>query len=110
MNIFSELADNGLFSYTLVVGVGSRKWGRLGGIRAQHNALLLAGGTGPRNPRESADILSYYDVKNTLVKCYAMAMIVHSVAYMTFRPKGNSNSRSKYAFEVETIQLGAKQL
>lgn len=62
------------------------------------------------NPRESADTISYYDVKNTLVKCYAMVMIVHSVAYTTFRSKGNSNSRSKCAYEVETIQLGGKPL
>ena len=71
---------------------------------------LWAGRTGPMNPRESADTFSHYDVKNTLVKCYAIAMIVHSVVYTTFRPKGNSNSRSKYAFEVETIQLGGKPL
>ncbi len=57
-----------------------------------------------------ADTLSYYDVKNTLVNCSATAMIVHSVAYTIFRPKGNSNSRSKCAFEVETIQLGGKPL
>jgi len=62
------------------------------------------------NPRESAVTFLYYDVKNTLVKCCTIAMIVNSVAYTMFRPKGNSNSRSKYAFEVETIQLGGKPL
>ncbi len=62
--------------------------------------------TSPDKFRESAD--TYYDVKNTLVKCCEMAMIVHSVAYTTFRPKGNSNSRSKCVFEVETIQFGGK--
>ncbi len=62
------------------------------------------------DPRESADTFSYYDVKNILVKCYAIAMIVHSVAFMKFRPKGNGNSRSKCAYEVETIQLGGKPL
>jgi len=62
------------------------------------------------NTRESADTFSYCDVKNILVKCYAIAMIVRSVVYTKFRPKGNSNSRSKYAYEVETIQLGGKPL
>ena len=39
-----------------------------------------------------------------------MAKIVHSVAYIMFRPKGNNNPRRKCAFEVETIQLGGKPL
>jgi hypothetical protein len=64
--------------------------------------------TGPGNWRESAD--TYCDRENTLEKYSGMAMIVHNVACTTFRPKGNSNSRSKYAFEVETIQFGGKQL
>lgn len=110
MNIFAELADKRLFSCTPVVDVNSQKWELLNGICAQYNALWLVGGTGLRNPQETPDTLSYYDVKNTLVKCYAMAMIVHSVAYMIFRPKGNSNFRSKCAFEVETVQLGGKPL
>ena len=61
------------------------------------------------NRRESADRNSYFNVgKNTLEKCRQVAMMVHIVAYETFRPKGNSNSRSKCAFEVETIHLGGK--
>ena len=34
-------------------------------------------------------------------------MLMPNVA---LRPKGNNNSRSKCAFEVETIQLGGKPL
>lgn len=48
------------------------------------------------------------NVKNTLEKCSGTAMIVRSVAYTTFRPKGNNNSRSKCAFKVKTILLGGK--
>jgi hypothetical protein len=62
--------------------------------------------TGPGKFRDSADI--YYPVENTLEKYCEMAMIMPNVAYTTFRPKGNSNSRSKFAFEVETIQFGGK--
>ncbi len=58
--------------------------------------------------RESAD--TYYDRENTLENCCEMAMIMPDVASTTFRPKGNSNSRSKYVFEVETIQFGGKPL
>ncbi len=54
--------------------------------------------------------ITYYDRENTLVKCCEMAMIVHNVASTTFWPKGNRNSRSKYAFEVETIYFGGKPL
>ena len=72
--------------------------------------FCLAGGTDPRSHRELADTLSYYDVKNTLVKCFAIAMIVLSVVYTNFRPKGNNSSRSKCIFESNTIQLGGKPL
>ncbi len=64
--------------------------------------------TGSGTFRESAD--AYYDRENTLVICCAMAIIDNSVAYTTFRPKGNSNTRSKCGFEVETIQFGGKPL
>jgi len=57
--------------------------------------------TGTGKFRESAD--TYYDRENILVKYCEMAMIVHNVAYTMLRPKGNKNSRSKCAFEVETI-------
>jgi hypothetical protein len=66
--------------------------------------------TEPRSLRKFVDTVSYYDVKNILVKCYAIAMIVHSVVYTKFRPKGNNNSRSKCIFESNTIQLGGKPL
>ena len=64
--------------------------------------------TGPGKFQESTD--TYYDRENTLVKCCEMVMLMPNVVYMAFRPKGNSNSRSKCAFEVETIQFGGKQL
>ena len=66
--------------------------------------------TGPVKFRESADTLSYYDRENTLAKYCEMAMIMPNVAYTTFRPKGNSNSRSKCAYEFETIKFGGKPL
>ena len=72
--------------------------------------LRPVGMTDLRSPREIVDTLSYYSVKNILVKCYAIAMIVCNVAYTMFRPKGNSNSQSKYIFESNTIQLGGKPL
>ena len=65
--------------------------------------LRPVGMTDLRSPREIVDTLSYYSVKNILVKCYAIAIIVYNVVYTTFRPKGNNNSRSKYIFEINTI-------
>ena len=62
------------------------------------------------NTRQITDKLSSHDVKNTLVMFYSIAMIVYNVTYMKFTSKGNSNSRNKYAFEVENIQLGGKPL
>ncbi|MBW8039875.1 MAG: hypothetical protein FVQ85_07755 [Planctomycetes bacterium] len=82
----------------------------------QHSTMLNCAicsantSTGPDKFQESADTLSYYDRENTLVKCSEMAMIMPNVAYTTFRPKGNDNSRSKCVCEVETIQLGGKPL
>jgi hypothetical protein len=64
--------------------------------------------TGPGKFRESAD--TYYDRENTLENCCEIAMLMPNVAYTTFRPKGNSNSRRKCAFEVETIKFGGKPL
>jgi hypothetical protein len=69
-----------------------------------------AGGTYPKNLRKLTNTLSYYDAKNILVKYYVIAMIVHSVVYTTFRPKGNNNSRNKYIFESNNILLGGKPL
>ena len=56
-------------------------------------SFYLVDGTYPRSSRELAGTL--YDVKNTLEKNYAIAMIIHSVVNTMLRPKGNSNSRSK---------------
>ena len=66
--------------------------------------------TGPVKFRESADTLSYYNMKNTLEKYSEMAIIMPNVACTTFRPKGNSNSRSKCELEVESIHFGGKPL
>jgi hypothetical protein len=64
--------------------------------------------TGPGKFRESVD--TYYDRKNTLENWCEMAMLMPNVAYTTFWPKGNSNSRSISGFGFGTIQFGGKPL
>ena len=54
MNIFVELADNGLSGCMLVVVVNARKWGRFGGAWCARTGPEYAGGTGPENLRKAS--------------------------------------------------------
>lgn len=61
-------------------------------------------------PRIAALHFSSYNSKKTLEKSSGMTIIVPNVAYKILRLKGNSSSRSKYAFEVEFFHYGGKLL
>ena len=72
--------------------------------------LCLADGIDPRSPRELADTLSYYDVKNTLVKCFAIAMIVLSVVYTNFGLREITIPGVNIYSNLKLIKLGGKPL